>query len=132
MLVVDWEPVLRHVLIDWESGCLVNDIAAGIHIALADAVVSVASALQETRVALSGGCFQNAYLTQAVVASLQQNGFEPFWHQNIPPNDGGLSVGRGCLDVLAEIIESVTMCLAIPGRIISIDDTDPLIRLSAR
>ena len=94
MLVVDWEPVLRHVLIDWESGCLVNDIAAGIHIALADAVVSVASALQETRVALSGGCFQNAYLTQAVVASLQQNGFEPFWHQNIPPNDGGLAVGQ--------------------------------------
>ena len=31
---------------------------------------------------------------------------------------------------MAEIIESFTMCLAIPGRIISIDDTDPLIRLA--
>jgi hydrogenase maturation protein HypF len=94
MLVVDWEPVVRQVLIDLENGHDLAEIAAGIHFALAQAVVSVAYELQEHHVALSGGCFQNAYLTQAVVKSLQLGGFSPFWHESIPPNDGGLAVGQ--------------------------------------
>ncbi len=94
MLVVDWEPVLKQVLIDLENGHDLAEIAAGIHIALAHAIVSVASELREFRVALSGGCFQNAYLTQAVVSSLELGGFSPFWHERIPPNDGGLAVGQ--------------------------------------
>jgi hydrogenase maturation protein HypF len=94
MLVIDWEPVVRQVLDDLENGHDLAEIAAGIHFALAQAVISVASELQEHHVALSGGCFQNAYLTQVVVKSLQLSGFAPLWHERIPPNDGGLAVGQ--------------------------------------
>ena len=94
ILVIDWEPVVRKVLIDLENGHDLAEIAAGIHIAFAQAIVAVAGEFHERRIALSGGCFQNAYLTQAVVKSLKLAGFSPFWHERIPPNDGGLAVGQ--------------------------------------
>jgi len=25
---------------------------------------------------------------------LQEEGFRPYWHQRIPPNDGGISLGQ--------------------------------------
>jgi len=48
----------------------------------------------ETRVVLSGGCFQNRYLTERTVARLREAGFQPYWHQRVPPNDGGLALGQ--------------------------------------
>ena len=43
---------------------------------------------------LSGGCFQNRYLTERAVARLREAGFRPYWHQRIPPNDGGIALGQ--------------------------------------
>jgi len=45
-------------------------------------------------VALSGGCFQNRYLTERTVHRLQAEGFQPGWHQRVPPNDGGIVLGQ--------------------------------------
>ena len=46
------------------------------------------------RVVLSGGCFQNRYLTERTVQRLQAAGFRPYWHQRVPPNDGGIALGQ--------------------------------------
>src|SRR5208337_1775042 len=46
------------------------------------------------RVVLSGGCFQNRYLTERIVTRLRQEKFSPYWHQRIPPNDGGIALGQ--------------------------------------
>ncbi len=46
------------------------------------------------RVLLTGGCFQNARLTERAIAKLSNAGFDPYWHHRIPPNDGGLAVGQ--------------------------------------
>ena len=61
---------------------------------LAAAIVTVARQVGEERVVLSGGCFQNRYLTERAVAALVAAGFKPYWHQRIPPNDGGIAVGQ--------------------------------------
>jgi hydrogenase maturation protein HypF len=45
-------------------------------------------------VVLSGGCFQNRYLTELTVRRLQAAGFHPCWHQRVPPNDGGIALGQ--------------------------------------
>jgi hydrogenase maturation protein HypF len=46
------------------------------------------------RVALTGGCFQNRYLTERSFHRLQEAGFRPFTHQRVPPNDGGIALGQ--------------------------------------
>jgi len=43
---------------------------------------------------MSGGCFQNSYLTERAVTRLRQAGLRPYWHQRIPPNDGGICLGQ--------------------------------------
>lgn len=72
----------------------VEALAAGFHAALAQAMVGLAERIGTPRVLLSGGCFQNARLLQAAVAQLRAAGFTPYWHRQVPPNDGGLAVGQ--------------------------------------
>ena len=46
------------------------------------------------RIVLSGGCFQNATLLSGLIQTLHDNKFEVFTHQQVPANDGGISLGR--------------------------------------
>lgn len=93
-LLLDWEAMIRAIIRDRNSGVAVSKIAARFHNALVEAIVAVAVKVNEERVALSGGCFQNKYLTERVIARLKQAGFHPYWHRRIPPNDGGIAVGQ--------------------------------------
>jgi hydrogenase maturation protein HypF len=93
-MVVDWAPMIRALLTDVEHGVPVGTMAARVHLALADALVQVALALGESRLLLTGGCFQNRVLTEAAVAHLTDAGVTPYWHQRLPPNDGGISAGQ--------------------------------------
>ncbi len=92
--VLDWAPMLRAILEDRRAGVDVARIAASFHNALAGAAVAVARRAGIDRVALSGGCFQNAVLTANVVAGLESAGFTVIRHQRVPPNDGGIALGQ--------------------------------------
>ncbi len=94
LLLLDWEPMVRSVLDDGRAGAPPGLISARFHNALAEATLTVARRVGEERVVLTGGCFQNAYLTERAVRRLRGEGFRPYWHQRIPPNDGGLSLGQ--------------------------------------
>ena len=91
---VDWTPMVRAMVTDRDRGKRVGEIAAGFHETLASMMVSVARKFGEERVALSGGCFQNRRLTEAVLRRMREGGFRPVWHQQIPPNDGGIALGQ--------------------------------------
>lgn len=93
-LILDWEPMLRELLADIEDGAPVGYMAAAFHNALIEALIDVAERIGEPRVVLTGGCFQNRYLTERAVSRLRHAGFEPVWHQHVPPNDGGLALGQ--------------------------------------
>ena len=93
-IVVDWEPAIRQVLADLRGGLPARDIAARFHNGLARLVVQVARVLGEERVVLTGGCFQNACLLRKTVEGLRDAAFRPYWHQRIPPNDGGIALGQ--------------------------------------
>lgn len=92
--VLDWGPLLRGLAADMAAGLPPGRMAAKFHEALAAAVVTVARANGENRVALSGGCFQNRRLTERTVARLRAAGFAAYWHQRVPPNDGGIALGQ--------------------------------------
>jgi len=91
---IDWEPMVWGMLEDLRYGTSVGLISAKFHNTLAESIVAVAKQIGETRVALSGGCFQNRYLTEQTVKRLTRAGFRPYWHQRIPPNDGGIALGQ--------------------------------------
>ena len=91
---IDWEPMVWGMLEDLRYETSVGLISAKFHNTLAESIVAVAKQIGETRVALSGGCFQNRYLTEQTVKRLTRAGFRPYWHQRIPPNDGGIALGQ--------------------------------------
>ena len=93
-LVLDWGPLVRGVLDDVRDGVPVSTISAKFHNTLAEAICAVARRIGEERVVLTGGCFQNRYLTERAVRRLQDEGFRPYWHQRVPPNDGGIALGQ--------------------------------------
>jgi hydrogenase maturation protein HypF len=93
-LIVDWAPLVRGVLDDIRRGVSTGLIAAKFHNALVEAIVAVAVKAQEECVVLTGGCFQNKYLTERAVSRLRSASFRPYWHRRIPPNDGGIAVGQ--------------------------------------
>ncbi len=93
-MVLDWRPALEALIADCRAGVGAGPISAALHNGLARAIVAVAEYAGERRVALSGGCFQNTRLTEAAVGALRAAGFEPVWHQAIPPNDGGIALGQ--------------------------------------
>jgi hydrogenase maturation protein HypF len=94
MIMVDWEPMIWGLLEDVRCRVPAGVMAAKFHHTLAEAVVGVARLAGVEQVALTGGCFQNRYLTERVVQRLAAEGFRPYWHQRIPPNDGGIALGQ--------------------------------------
>jgi hydrogenase maturation protein HypF len=93
-LVLDWLPMVEAILGDVNAGLSIGKISARFHNALVEAIVAVARQAGQNRIVLSGGCFQNRYLTGRAVRRLQAEGFRPYWHQRVPPNDGGIALGQ--------------------------------------
>ena len=93
-LQLDWSLMVHSILTDMNGGISVAEISAKFHNTLAESVVAVAKKIGETRVVLSGGCFQNRYLTERTVTRLRAENFSPYWHQRVPPNDGGIALGQ--------------------------------------
>jgi len=92
--ILDWAPLIRALLADCESKVSLGLVSARFHNALAEGITAVARHFAQPKVALSGGCFQNRYLTERVIQKLRQEGFQVYWHQRLPPNDGGISLGQ--------------------------------------
>jgi hydrogenase maturation protein HypF len=91
---LDWSPLIQGILADLDAGVSLGQMSVKFHNALAEAIVATAGEIGQKRVVLSGGCFQNRYLTERTVMRLREAGFRPYWHQRIPPNDGGISLGQ--------------------------------------
>jgi hydrogenase maturation protein HypF len=93
-VVMDWQPLLEEILAEVRKDVAVGIISAKFHNALVEVIVAMARRCGEPRVVLTGGCFQNRYLTERSIQRLLEAGFRPYWHQRVPPNDGGIALGQ--------------------------------------
>jgi hydrogenase maturation protein HypF len=91
---VDWRPMLAEIVDDVRKGVEAGAISAKFHNTLVEMIVAVARHVGQTRVVLTGGCFQNRYLIERGVQRLLEAGFRPYWHQRVPTNDGGIALGQ--------------------------------------
>jgi hydrogenase maturation protein HypF len=92
--VVDWSYLILGVLDDMSKNEQSSRISLKFHNTLCEIVVTMAKLLREQRVVLTGGCFQNKYLAERTIRRLSEEGFRPYWHQRVPPNDGGIALGQ--------------------------------------
>ena len=99
--VVDVGALVRALSDDLRRGTAVPVLAGRFHNALADVVADVCGRLRDasglTTVALSGGVFQNALLVTRCLDRLESAGFSVLTHQQVPPNDGGISLGQAAV-----------------------------------
>ena len=94
VMTVDWEPWIHAIVRDIRDAIPLARISKKFHNTLVEAMVEVARRVAQNRVVLTGGCFQNRVLVERSVRRLREEGFQPYWHQRIPPNDGGIALGQ--------------------------------------
>jgi hydrogenase maturation protein HypF len=97
-LIFDPVATIRAVVDDLLAGIAPGIISARFHNTLTRMMVEVCRFMRSVtgleRVILSGGVFQNLYLTERGATLLQTDGFDVYLHSLVPPNDGGLALGQ--------------------------------------
>jgi hydrogenase maturation protein HypF len=93
-MVIDWGPMIEAILDEMAHSATRASAALRFHNTLAAIIVRIAEQTDHQRVVLTGGCFQNRILTERTVRRLETAGFRPYWHQRVPPNDGGIALGQ--------------------------------------
>jgi hydrogenase maturation protein HypF len=97
----DWGPLISAVMADKIAGVPVARIAARFHNALVQWILDVAASAKLNQIVLSGGVFQNRYLTEHAAVALESRGLEVYTHQRVPPNDGGIALGQAVMSRLS-------------------------------
>ena len=92
--ILNWHPMIKEIVNDLNKKFSKNIISAKFHNTLVEIIISVAKKVNNKRVVLTGGCFQNKYLLERAIEKLIHNGFKVYWHQRVPTNDGGISLGQ--------------------------------------
>jgi hydrogenase maturation protein HypF len=90
--------VIKAIMNDMEKKTDRAVIAAKFHNAVANLIVSAASAIRKNtgtdKVVLSGGVFQNKYLSAKAADILKDKGFKVYRHRGINTNDSGIPIGQ--------------------------------------
>lgn len=85
---------IRELLSDLSMGICSREVSGRFHYTLVEIIVRIAARAGIQQVVLSGGCFQNRYLLEASVMRLRREGFDVYWPQQVPLNDGGIAYGQ--------------------------------------
>lgn len=104
---VDATPMWLSLLQNLKAKTPASTIAARFHRGFAQSIIDTACLLAKenniTRVALSGGVFQNKTLFELVIDGLEQKNIQVLTHQQIPANDGGIALGQAVIAAAREI-----------------------------
>ena len=96
--IIDASPIIRSVVKDLAEKKAIETVSAKFHNAIADVVVEVTAKLNRKfglkKVVLSGGVFQNKFLSRNIVTMLERKKFKVYTSLDIPVNDSGIPVGQ--------------------------------------
>jgi hydrogenase maturation protein HypF len=96
--VISFKSMIKEIVADILKKEKTDTIATKFHNTIALAAIhqiEFASKLQNLNsVVLSGGCFQNKYLTEKLLNLLRNKGFNTYLPHLVPVNDGGIALGQ--------------------------------------
>ncbi len=102
--------LLNAIVRDVRAAKSIEIIAARFHKTIADIAVDICKRARAStglnEVALSGGVWQNQILLDLVHEGLKRNEFVVYFHQQVPTNDGGLSLGQAVIANFAHTKQS--------------------------
>lgn len=92
---VDPRPMIKSAVLDLIDGKSPSTISAKFHNTLAAVTIELANAASAATlpIVLTGGCFQNALLTERILDGLP----DARTHHHIPPGDGGIALGQAVI-----------------------------------
>jgi hydrogenase maturation protein HypF len=90
---IKWQQLLAELLDDLQSGAEIRVIARKVFNSLAKVIESVSNHFENTRLAFSGGVFQNALLTDIII-NLLSGKKHLYFHQQLSPNDECIGFGQ--------------------------------------
>jgi hydrogenase maturation protein HypF len=100
-LQVDMRRMVRQIVDDVKRSQPADAISARFHNTLVALIENVCQRMRRdtglNRVCLGGGCFQNTRLLRGSLDTLRRSGFEVFFPQRIPCNDGGIALGQAAI-----------------------------------
>jgi len=93
-----FDATIRGIVEDIGKGTEKVTIATKFHntiiLAIFDSVNAMRLKSGINKVVLSGGVFQNKYLSERTMDLLRKNNFEVYSHATVPANDGGIALGQ--------------------------------------
>jgi hydrogenase maturation protein HypF len=100
-IILDPGPMVREAVSDLRHGARPGVVAGRFHNGLLDllaaAVEEARSRTGVDRIALSGGVFQNRYLSERMELELARRGFDVLTHGELPTNDACIAFGQASL-----------------------------------
>jgi len=106
MNIVRLDGLFSAIIFDIGKGVSPAGISSRFHHTMANVVMQMCKRLAKStginKVALSGGVFQNRLLLRLTVAALEGAGLGVLTHNEVPTNDGGISLGQA---VIANFIQ---------------------------
>ncbi|MFA6609696.1 MAG: carbamoyltransferase HypF, partial [Candidatus Omnitrophota bacterium] len=98
MTVVDLSRIIKGIVKDISKGAVKSLVSSKFHNAVAGVISAVSMDLRKRygikKVVMSGGVFQNKYLSGKAGLMLKEHGFDVYGHSRIPASDSGLPIGQ--------------------------------------
>jgi hydrogenase maturation protein HypF len=96
--IIDPREIFIDIIEDLKKGIDKKVMAAKFHNTVAEFTLNLCGKIRENtginKIALSGGVFQNRYLTEKIISLLEKDDFQVYTQRKVPPNDGGISLGQ--------------------------------------
>lgn len=94
LIYLDWRSMLVEILSEIKEGLSAEYIAARFHHTLIDGTQKICEHFGFSTLLLSGGVFQNKFLTELMIKHFTKLGIKVLTHSNVPTGDGGLAIGQ--------------------------------------
>ena len=102
---LDLRPTIRAIVAEIQQGVGLSLIAGRFQRTVAELIAAVCLQIyyqtRLNRVALSGGVFQNQLLLEQTLPLLHNKSFQVYTNWQVPPNDGGISLGQAVIAAAA-------------------------------